>query len=692
MNVYSSLTISLFAILNIENSYSQPKDSITNIQLDAIEVKAYFQKQLLKDVTSAAQLLSQQQLQQQYGNNIVTALNTVPGMRMEERSPGSYRLSIRGNILRSPFGIRNIKIYMDEFPLTDAGGNTYFNVIDPQTIASITVLKGPDGSLFGANTGGVLKITPMGLQEQQPQNQFALTYGSFRTLQQRLLINQQPSERYSYSFSQNYSRSEGYRAQSAMEKLNFHTAHNWKYSKYNALKLYSYYTDLAYETPGGLTLAQYQENPRMARPAAGTTPSAETQQAGIKMKSFYTGIAHSSQLTRNFSHEFVLFTNINHIENPFITNYEYRKEANVGLRTFINYKQSWNEQLQWESQAGVEYQKGWFHITNRDNLQGKPTGLQAEDKLQNMQYFLFVRNALYIGGRTRLEASVSYNENAINVQQQFPTPSLGAQQLRFQPTWMPRFAASYRAFDNLTLRAVLAKGFSAPTIAEVRSSTNAINTALQAEEGTNYEIGSRIDFWNKWLTIDVAAYRYDLKQGIVRQLDAQGNEYFQNAGRIAQKGLEVNLTLNLVKPRNSGAIRSWSLNSAWTLQDYRFKSYQVDRNNFSGNDVTAVPKKNIVNQMTMQFSSFGAYLLHQYTSKMPMNDANTVYANSVNIMTLKGDWKINLSGKRNLLLHAQIANIFNEKYSLGNDINAFGGRYYNPAATRNYTIGLSTQF
>lgn len=692
MNVYSFLTISLFAILNIENSYSQPKDSITNIQLDAIEVKAYFQKQLLKDVTSAAQLLSQQQLQQQYGNNIVTALNTVPGMRMEERSPGSYRLSIRGNMLRSPFGIRNIKIYMDEFPLTDAGGNTYFNVIDPQTIASITVLKGPDGSLFGANTGGVLKITPMGLQEQQPQNQFALTYGSFRTLQQRLLINQQPSERYSYSFSQNYSRSEGYRAQSAMEKLNFHTAHNWKYSKYNALKLYSYYTDLAYETPGGLTLAQYQENPRMARPAAGTTPSAETQQAGIKMKSFYTGIAHSSQLTRNLSHEFVLFTNINHIENPFITNYEYRKEANVGLRTFINYKQSWNEQLQWESQAGVEYQKGWFHITNRDNLQGKPTGLQAEDKLQNMQYFLFVRNALYIGGRTRLEASVSYNENAINVQQQFPTPSLGAQQLRFQPTWMPRFAASYRALENLTLRAVLAKGFSAPTIAEVRSSTNEINTDLQAEEGTNYEIGSRIDFWNKWLAIDVAAYRYDLKQGIVRQLDAQGNEYFQNAGRIAQKGLEVNLTLNLVKPRNSGAIRLWSLNSAWTLQDYRFKSYQVDRNNFSGNDVTAVPKKNIVNQMTMQFSSFGAYLLHQYTSKMPLNDANTVYANSVNIMTLKGDWKINLSGKRNLLLHAQIANIFNEKYSLGNDINAFGGRYYNPAAARNYTIGLSTQF
>ncbi len=86
---------------------------------------------------------------------------------MEERSPGSYRLTIRGSLLRSPFGIRNVKVYIDELPLTDAGGNTYLNLIDPQAIERVEVLKGPDGSLFGANSGGVVLIDLNG-QKKSP--------------------------------------------------------------------------------------------------------------------------------------------------------------------------------------------------------------------------------------------------------------------------------------------------------------------------------------------------------------------------------------------------------------------------------------------------------------------------------------------------------------------------------------------
>lgn len=68
---------------------------------------------------------------------LVSGLNTLPGVRMEERSPGSYRLSIRGSLLRSPFSVRNIKMYLDDFPLTDAGGNTYLNALDPSSISSM---------------------------------------------------------------------------------------------------------------------------------------------------------------------------------------------------------------------------------------------------------------------------------------------------------------------------------------------------------------------------------------------------------------------------------------------------------------------------------------------------------------------------------------------------------------------------
>lgn len=34
-------------------------------------------------------------------------------------------------------------------------------------------------------------------------------------------------------------------------------------------------------------------------------------------------------------------------------------------------------------------------------------------------------------------------------------------------------------------------------------------------------------------------------------------------------------------------------------------------------------------------------------------------------------------------------NILNEKYSLGNDLNAVGGRYYNAAPGFNFQVGIS---
>jgi iron complex outermembrane receptor protein len=43
-------------------------------------------------------------------------------------------------------------------------------------------------------------------------------------------------------------------------------------------------------------------------------------------------------------------------------------------------------------------------------------------------------------------------------------------------------------------------------------------------------------------------------------------------------------------------------------------------------------------------------------------------------------------------LSGGVDNLFDQKYSLGNDANGFGGRYYNAAAGRNYFATLAIQF
>jgi iron complex outermembrane receptor protein len=52
-------------------------------------------------------------------------------------------------------------------------------------------------------------------------------------------------------------------------------------------------------------------------------------------------------------------------------------------------------------------------------------------------------------------------------------------------------------------------------------------------------------------------------------------------------------------------------------------------------------------------------------------------------------WRKDLKKKNKLELFAGIDNAFDVTYSLGNDINAAGGRYYNAAPGRNYYGGVS---
>jgi iron complex outermembrane receptor protein len=80
---------------------------------------------------------------------------------------------------------------------------------------------------------------------------------------------------------------------------------------------------------------------------------------------------------------------------------------------------------------------------------------------------------------------------------------------------------------------------------------------------------------------------------------------------------------------------------------------------------------------------------HNYTSSIPLNDANTVYAAKYHLLQAKASWQHSISRKIRFELYAGGDNLLNQKYSLGNDLNAVGTRYYNPSPPRNYFFGVS---
>ena len=126
--------------------------------LDSVSVTAFRNQYLRIQQPASVVVLSKKELSIMGGVSLLPAFNQIPGVKMEERSPGSFRLSVRGSLLRSPFGVRNLKIYLNQIPLTDAGGNTYLNIIPTGMLEGVEIIKGPAASVYGAGTGGVILL------------------------------------------------------------------------------------------------------------------------------------------------------------------------------------------------------------------------------------------------------------------------------------------------------------------------------------------------------------------------------------------------------------------------------------------------------------------------------------------------------------------------------------------------------
>lgn len=652
--------------------------------LAEVAVQGYLSRQPLLQTPASVSILNTAQLRSHTQGTLLPALNLLPGVRMEERSPGSYRLSLRGSLLRSPFGVRNVKVYVDEFPLTDAGGNTYLNLLDPTAIERVEVLRGPDGSLFGANSGGVVLLDLNGRQQDSSQVAGGLSGGSFGLLHQHAGL-QLAGKKSRFTFKQAYQQADGYRRHTAMQRQYWQVSERLHYGKNNSLQLLAFYADLQYQTPGGLTLAQYETDPRQARPAAGPNPGAEAQQAGIYNKTLFAGLSNELWINAKLRHVAAISTGNTNFKNPFISTYETRLEQNLGIRTFLEWYGRDDARIRWKWNLGLEGQKGWQDIETFQNKGGAPGAQLAQDDLEINQLFYFSRLTTSFGKRLVAETALSLN----TYQYVYAGwAAEGNRQLAAQ--WMPRLALSYLAAPGFSLRATLSRGYSPPGLAEVRASDNRINNSLEAESGWNREAGLRLSLWQNRLQLDASVFRYNLRQAIVRRLDDNGAEYFINAGGTRQTGLESNLNMWIKAPGNSGFLRAWQLNASFTYSHFVFSDYQLSGNDYSGNRLTGVPRSVLALGTTLLFPQhLRLFVACNATSRLPLNDANTVFAAPYELLQAKLSWSGLQLKKTVVAVFLGADNLLNQQYSLGNDLNTFGGRYYNAAAPLNFSIGIS---
>ncbi len=98
----------------------------------------------------------------QYDNgpafSVADILRDSPGVSIKQgNGPRDLGISIRGSNARNGFGIRNLVIFDDGFPVTQPDGLSRTDLIDPHAYGAIDVIRGPSSALYGNYaTGGAL--------------------------------------------------------------------------------------------------------------------------------------------------------------------------------------------------------------------------------------------------------------------------------------------------------------------------------------------------------------------------------------------------------------------------------------------------------------------------------------------------------------------------------------------------------
>jgi iron complex outermembrane receptor protein len=657
-------------------------------ELQQVVVKAYEQNRQLKEVSAAINYVGKQQLERYNNTSILPALNATPGVRMEERSPGSYRLNIRGSTLRSPFGVRNVKVYWNGIPFTDPGGNTYLNQLSYYNINSIEVIKGPAGSLYGAGTGGALLINSQG-EEWNDGVSVSGLLGSNKTINSALQVRLgKDNSRHSLSYS--HLESDGYRDHSEMRRDIVSWESRIKTNLKQDLLFTVFYGDLYYQTPGGLTEAQFKDNPRAARGPAGATPGAEEAKAAIYQKTFLAGITHTYRFNENFENTLAVYGAYSDIKNPTFRNYEKRYEPHYGGRTVFKWQKDVDE-TRFGILFGAEGQIGRSGTKTYANNLGEPGAIQTDDLIFNRTWFAFVQGDLHLPGDWALSAGASINRSTIEINR-LNVPSFKAVERQFKSEWSPRVAISKKILPGTLIYASYSQGFSPPTTQEILPSTTVISADLQAEHGVNYEWGIKSSWLQQRLYFEVNAFYFKLKNAIVLRRDSTGADYFDNAGSTKQNGLEWQFYYQTF-PRSGRFLQYIKWWASHTINWFRYKDFKQGTTDFSKNEIPSVAHNTVAWGLDLNFrygfyTNFSMY----YSDPIALNDANTAFASWYNLL----GGRIGVRGKQGKKMMTDffigIDNALDMKYSLGNDINAVGGRYFNAAAGVNYYAGLALQF
>ncbi|HLR30871.1 MAG TPA: TonB-dependent receptor [Fodinibius sp.] len=664
-----------------------------NVALNEVQVVGFDTNKKLQATAASVALLTEKDFERTNEVSLQPALNSIPGVQMDQSGLNDARISIRGAGIRSGYGIRNIKVYVNSIPLTEADGFTRIEGLDVSAVGRAEIIKGPASSIYGAGTGGVINFqlekAPYGTSSLEASG-LTGSYG----LKRLSTTYRTGTDHFNAVITAGNQSYDGYREHNKDERQFFTGSLQFFPSQKQTLTLLVNRSRQESYIPGSLNAEQVAENPRQA--SAGNVDS----QAGRFQTWTRIGAAHSYHFSDYIENTTSLYTSFYDLDHPLPFAYLRQPYQSYGGRTSFVFDPGITV-LPTKFTIGGEFLNGRMDAKRFVNNGGEEGALILNQEQDNTQYSVFYQSETSLSSQTTLTLGLSVNKVRYEVTD-FMNDSLSGIK-DFDTELAPRVALTHIFNDKIALRAGVSSGFSPPTTSEITDADGRISDRVQAERGINYEIGARGNLFDNKFNYDLALFSFQMEDQLVPQTVDQGNTIYLNAGETSRRGLEAAFSyfwsnesaafVNAVRP-----FISYSY-SDFTFEEFRMLSADGQvQSDYSGNEVTGIAP-HILSAGVDIDTAPGFYLNATYffKDKAPVTDENDVYSKAYSLLNAKAGFQRTVKNFLKLDVSAGVKNLLNESYSSLVSLNAasYGDAppaFFNPAPKRNFYSSLSVSY
>lgn len=599
-------------------------------------------------------------------------LSRIPGVFVSNRDNYSLgeRLSIRGSGWRSAFGVRGVHVLIDGIPLTAPDGQTILEVLDPNLIRDVEVIRGPSALFWGNGSGGALYMSTSS-SEDDPILSFRTFGGSYDTYQTDVVFRTHINGRSFVSLSGSSFQTRGYRDHSEARIQRGALQYSRSFDNSWLLKYNIYAANApSIQNPGALTASESSNSPELANPMF------IRQKAGKS----YTHVMNGLSITKSATDsrfESVIYGTYRDLSNPIQNSIIEINRLSGGTRN--SYQRTFGDlRLSISGDAAIQFDKR----KNWGNLQGTKGSLFVD---QHEMVFALGSATLiqYSFQKMAISAGIRFDHVYFNADDliQDQVDNSGS---RNMSSITPQLGINYK-FDGGTWFAGFTSSFETPTTTELVNRPDlqrGFNQELNPEKSYGFETGIRGYYRTLNLRYDLALYRINVRDRMVGFQTPEGGDrnFFENSGESQHQGVELSI---LTLP-----FQFLSLGLTYTYNDFTLTS---NENGMAGNRIPGIPRHNLYTYAELTSNKMKMFIDVHIQDRMYTNNANTNYS--------KGYWISNVSISRDvgtsriqMTPFATVRNIFDKRYISSVNINGFGGRFYEPAMPRNFQIGVAITF